>query len=182
MLGIFLRFIQGVTTLGERTIPAPAGISPEMLEVVKERQIPPIIPAPETMQEWLKLQAAFGQTGRRTRASGRSTTTWHTKYRKSLVFVPMCSSRRISTNVGKATSLSIPMAVHGSFGGGDSALREAVWVASGLGVQVISVDYRRPPLHPFPAAVEDAVAVWQAVVKITILVGSRFLVLRLAGI
>ncbi len=30
----------GVTTLGERNIPAPVGLSPEMLEVVKERQIP----------------------------------------------------------------------------------------------------------------------------------------------
>ena len=28
----------GGTTLGERTVPAPAGLSPEMLEVVKERQ------------------------------------------------------------------------------------------------------------------------------------------------
>lgn len=51
------------------------------------------------------------------------------------------------------------------FGGGDSALREAVWLAHGLGVKVVSVDYRRPPLHPFPAAIDDTVAVWQAVIE-----------------
>ena len=58
--------------------------------------------------------------------------------------------------------------VHGGafvFGGGESVLREAVWAADGLGVKVISVDYRRPPLDPFPAAIEDVVAVWQKVIK-----------------
>lgn len=53
----------GVTTLGERTIPTPVGISPEMLEVVKARQIPPVIPAPETTQGWLELQALFDVAG-----------------------------------------------------------------------------------------------------------------------
>jgi acetyl esterase/lipase len=51
------------------------------------------------------------------------------------------------------------------FGGGDSVLREAVWAAHGLGVKVVSVDYRRPPLYPFPAAINDVIAVWQAVTK-----------------
>ena len=30
---------------------------------------------------------------------------------------------------------------------------------------MVSVDYRRPPLHPFPAAINDAVAVWQEVTQ-----------------
>ncbi|WP_336495474.1 alpha/beta hydrolase [Aliivibrio fischeri] len=40
-----------------------------------------------------------------------------------------------------------------------------MWVANGLGAQVISVDYRQPPLHPFPAAIDDAVAVWKELMK-----------------
>ena len=28
-----------------------------------------------------------------------------------------------------------------------------------------SIDYRRPPVHPFPAAIEDTLAVWKAVIK-----------------
>ena len=53
----------GGTTLGERTIPAPAGLSPEMLEVVKERQIPPAFPVPETTEKWLKFQSFFDEAG-----------------------------------------------------------------------------------------------------------------------
>ena len=51
------------------------------------------------------------------------------------------------------------------FGGGEAAVREALWVADGLKARVISIDYRRPPLHPFPAAIEDATAVWKEVLK-----------------
>ena len=34
-----------------------------MLLVVKERQIPPIIPAPKTTEEWLKFQKLFDAPG-----------------------------------------------------------------------------------------------------------------------
>ena len=47
--------------------------------------------------------------------------------------------------------------------GGDASTGEAVLGAHYSGMKVISVDYRMAPDHPFPAAVEDALAVWQAV-------------------
>lgn len=58
--------------------------------------------------------------------------------------------------------------VHGGgyvLGGGDSAVTEAVHFAGLLGIRAVSVDYRMPPDHPFPAAVDDAVAVFKAVTK-----------------
>jgi monoterpene epsilon-lactone hydrolase len=58
--------------------------------------------------------------------------------------------------------------VHGGgyvFGPGESATREAILMA-GLGkFKVISIDYRMPPDFPYPAAMDDAMAVWKEVVK-----------------
>jgi monoterpene epsilon-lactone hydrolase len=45
---------------------------------------------------------------------------------------------------------------------GEASTGEAVLGAHYSGMKVISVDYRTPPDHPFPAAVDDAVAVWKA--------------------
>ncbi|HCH20501.1 MAG TPA: alpha/beta hydrolase, partial [Cellvibrionales bacterium] len=43
--------------------------------------------------------------------------------------------------------------------GGDQSIMEAVGMALAGQFKVISVDYRMPPLHPFPAAVDDGLAV-----------------------
>jgi epsilon-lactone hydrolase len=155
----------GVTTLGERTIPAPVGLSPEMLEVVKERQIPPVIPVPETTEAWLEFQARFDKAGEEL---GRKAAAYNQVTYKVTEIAGVRTYVVTPKKFDKRWGDRVFVHIHGGawvFGGGDSALREAVWAASGLGVKVVSVDYRRPPLHPFPAAVEDAVAVWLAVIK-----------------
>ncbi len=50
---------------------------------------------------------------------------------------------------------------------GESGTLEAVELAGFGGFQVISVDYRMPPDHPFPAAIDDALAVYRAVLART---------------
>jgi len=54
--------------------------------------------------------------------------------------------------------------IHGGayvFSGGDASVFEAVLIADHLGMPVISIDYRMPPAHPFPAGLNDVVAVYQ---------------------
>ena len=48
---------------------------------------------------------------------------------------------------------------------GEAALPEAIAMAYATKTEVLSVDYRMPPDFPFPAAIEDTVAVWKDVIK-----------------
>ena len=48
------------------------------------------------------------------------------------------------------------------FNPGRASLLEPAVIAASCGMRVIEVDYRMPPDHPFPAASDDAIAVWEA--------------------
>lgn len=51
------------------------------------------------------------------------------------------------------------------FGGGAYAKADGAMSADRLGVTTVSVDYRMPPDHSFPAAPEDCVAVYRELIK-----------------
>ena len=53
------------------------------------------------------------------------------------------------------------------WGGGESGTEWAIKIAGLTGYKVIVIDYRLLPDHPFPAAMDDAMAVWKYVIKST---------------
>lgn len=62
------------------------------------------------------------------------------------------------------------IALHGGayvFFGGEASMLEAANIALAGHYKVVAVDYRMPPEHPFPHAVNDAVAVYRAVLETT---------------
>ena len=52
-----------------------------------------------------------------------------------------------------------------TFSAGMAGMYEAILLANYLQIPVISVDYRMPPDHPFPAALADAVLVYEQLLK-----------------
>ena len=62
----------------------------------------------------------------------------------------------------------VMMDLHGGayvFFAGKGSLDESLVLASRVGIPVVSVDYRMPPDHPFPAALDDAVLAYLALLE-----------------
>ncbi|MGZ3314767.1 MAG: alpha/beta hydrolase [Caulobacteraceae bacterium] len=74
----------------------------------------------------------------------------------------------MATPAGGAGPGLLYLFIHGGafvFGAGLYARMQAVLQADHLGLPTVSVDYRTPPDHPFPAAPEDCFAVYKALIE-----------------
>ncbi|WP_322804605.1 alpha/beta hydrolase [Vibrio alfacsensis] len=167
LIGLSSSTVFANTVLDKRTIPLPVGVSVEFSSLIEQRgtQFPLDAAVPTTNEEWLKFQTMFDQAGVEIsqQALERSGATFETKQIAG-VDTFLVTPKEIAPEYKDKWLVHI----HGGafvFGGGESAMREAIWVANGLGAQVISIDYRQPPLHAFPAAIDDVVAVWKELIK-----------------
>ncbi len=50
-------------------------------------------------------------------------------------------------------------------GSGEAGLSEAVLLADQLNIQVLAIDYSMPPIHPFPAGLDDVVNVYSSLLN-----------------
>lgn len=60
------------------------------------------------------------------------------------------------------------LSVHGGgyvVGAGEAGIDEAMILARTMRAKTIAIDYRMPPSHPYPAAVDDLLAVWRDVLS-----------------
>jgi len=149
------------------TIPAPNNASQELFDAVSATAPPPppATDLPTTVEGWIELSEADNAP---------------------FVFLTKELAAKWDVTVEKAEIAGVPVYwvtppviapqnenrlfvhIHGggfSIGYGDAAPYEAISIAFRAQIPVISIDYRTIPLYPFPAALDDVLAVYQELLK-----------------
>jgi monoterpene epsilon-lactone hydrolase len=141
-----------------RVVPVPTDLSPEARKLISQ-------PAPDEAPE-------ESLAARRTHTdewSVRANAQWsklcpNTIEDTTVARVPV----RIVTpqNMPAANRDKVLMNLHGGgFNSDSGSYAESIPIAGYTGIKVVAVLYRLAPEHPFPAAVEDAVAVYKELLK-----------------
>jgi acetyl esterase/lipase len=151
-------------TIGTRTLPAPAGASDVLRNSIMNTPVPDAAPRlllPKDEAEWIALIAKL--EGEKTAmvpviAERLSVSIEHTE----IEGVKVQSVTPAKVDPSHEDHLFVN--VHGGayiLNQGDAGLPEAMLIASRAKIRVLSIDYRMPPEHPFPAGLDDVVVVYQ---------------------
>lgn len=140
--------------------PVPAGVSEELQEII--RNVPPrtVSAPPASYTEWKsKIEQVDATDAAKAARMLENADVSISKDEMAGVAVYRVQPAAVS----EANRRRLFLYVHGGayvFGGGDAGLGEPILIAERTGMSVLSVDYRMPPDHPFPAALDDVVAVY----------------------
>jgi acetyl esterase/lipase len=151
--------------LPARTIPVPDTVSPQMQKLIAAPLNPTWNVIPKTADEWKA----------RVQANAVATLQTLPAFREQLhVTVEPQTIDGVKAymvtpeNIKPENRNRLLIHVHGGcyvHYPGEAGTREAILMAGFGRFKIISVDYRMPPDHPYPAALDDAMTVWKAAVK-----------------
>ena len=145
--------------------PVPTHISKESQAMLAAPIVVDDGPVPRTMEEWLAAQVETNARLWEFNAP-RIDQADVTITKKMMAGVPV---REIVPKAPrKPRAGKVLMNVHGGaywLMGGKLSVKEGVGLADVGRYRVVSVDYRTPPRHPFPAAVEDGIAVYRKLLE-----------------
>jgi acetyl esterase/lipase len=155
----------GARELPARAVPVPDTVSPQMQKQIAAPLTPTWNVIPKTAEEWKAQVNAGAEATVRTlpalrealRVKVEPITVGGVKaHMVASVDIPPENQNRLLVHVHGGCFVSFP---------GESGTAEAIYLAGFGRFKVISVDYRMPPDHPYPAALDDAMAVWKAATK-----------------
>ncbi|MGB6191924.1 MAG: alpha/beta hydrolase, partial [Terracidiphilus sp.] len=141
-----------------RVVPVPQDLSPEAQKFIS-RPAPDEAP-PESLAERRRYMDEWGESAN----AAWSRLCPNTIENTTIAGVPI----RIVTpaNLPAGNRDKVLMNLHGgSFNADSGSYAETIPIAGYTGIKVVAVLYRLAPEHPFPAGVDDAVAVYKALLK-----------------
>lgn len=170
ILGALL-FYQNVEAFPDRKVPArsipvPTNVSPELQQSIAQVPDPLMYIEPKTMDQWHELVA-----------KGEGVVTKELMSSANKLFIVDITPQVVA---GVKTHIVQPkiipeknkdrllVYVHGGgyiLNGGEGSVPEAMAMAHYAQMKVISIDYRMLPDHPFPAGLDDVIAVYKEVLK-----------------
>ncbi len=153
-----------------RSLPVPATVSPELQMAIAKSSTEAMaavkqVPDLGDIEAWKNLIASYDQASEELFAQLRQ------QFPVTLApqtIAGVNTYRLTPPVISPENKNRILVHLHGggyAFAGGTLATGEAILAAHYGQIEVISIDYRQPPDNPFPAALEDALAVWQALIK-----------------
>jgi epsilon-lactone hydrolase len=148
-----------------RSLPTPTTVSPQMQKIIGAPLTPAWNTYPKTAEEWKAQVAKAAEAVERGLPGMREalkvkiepmTIDGVKAFMLTPAVIPPQNRNRLLIHLHGGCYVNGP---------GESGTGEATMMAGFGGFRVLSVDYRMPPDHPFPAALDDAIAVWKAAQK-----------------
>src|SRR6185503_8189056 len=155
----------GSRDLPARSVPVPDTVSPQMQKLIGAPLTPTWNVIPKTAEEWkAQVNAGYEATMKSLPALREAlgvkvepiTLDGVKAYMLTPSSIPPQNRNRLLVHVHGGCFVSFP---------GESGTAEAIYMAGIGGFRVISVDYRMPPDHPYPAALDDAITAWKAATR-----------------
>lgn len=155
----------------EKSLPIPFHAAESIQNLLKvapapqSRETAKQVNLPKTEQEWKDFVVEFDRNGIE---QGRSVAKELNVEYKVTHIAGVEVYQLTPSTIAKENKNNLFLHIHGGawlFGGGDSLLREAALTAHKLQMSVISINYRKAPAHPAPAALNDIITVWDTLIQ-----------------